>query len=168
MHRTFTCSSASTWKTSAIRKWLNDDFINSAFTEDEKKVIANVTVENDTKQNCESYATSGGEDTYDQVYLLSYYEAFQRYFDSDADRMCIPTPYALARGAYIEKDEHPTAWWWLRSPGLLQNYASEVSCSGTFDSNTVISNGECIRPVLWVNYSAENFSDLYADYFRVN
>ena len=46
------------------------------------------------------YDTSGGNDTQDKVFLLSYKEACEEYFNSGESRICKPTTYARDRGAY--------------------------------------------------------------------
>jgi hypothetical protein len=57
-----------TWETCTLRKWLNDDFINSAFSADEKAIIPTVTVSADKNPQ---YSTYPGKATQDQVFLLS-------------------------------------------------------------------------------------------------
>ena len=61
------------WGTSSIRKWLNDEFMNDAFTDDEQAAIIVTKVDNRTFQNENWY--NGADDTLDLVFLLSYFEA---------------------------------------------------------------------------------------------
>ncbi len=78
-----------TWEDSYIRKWLNDDFINSAFNEEERSHIRNTSLSNPssydyyTSVNATNdryeYGADGGNDTIDKVFLLSYEELF-KYF----------------------------------------------------------------------------------------
>lgn len=137
-----------TWEECDLRRWLNDDFMDSAFTSEEQAKIPEVTVEN--KDNPD-YGTDGGNDTQDKVFLLSIDEA-EEYFDTDEERQCEPTEYAMANDAYVNSD-NGNCWWWLRSPGLYQNCASDVSSNGGVNySGDFVSNvGVSVRPALWIN-----------------
>lgn len=66
-----------TWETSSIRKWLNGEFLEQTFTEEEQEQILTVNVEN--KDNA-IYGTSAGNDTEDKVFLLSADEV-EQYFE---------------------------------------------------------------------------------------
>lgn len=57
-----------TWETSTLRKWLNEEFYNTAFTSAEQEAVLEQTLVN---ENNEEYGTDGGEDTVDRVYLPS-------------------------------------------------------------------------------------------------
>ncbi len=111
-----------TWETCSLRKWLNNGFINTAFTDDEKEIIATTTVVADKNPTYDR--TNPGEATQDKVFLLSINEA-NEYFDSDEARKCKPTSYAVMRGAYAS-DVEGNCKWWLRSPGLNQARAAHV------------------------------------------
>ena len=76
-----------TWETCTLRKWLNTDFINSAFSSDEKTKIPTVTVSADKKHG---HSANPGNATQDQVFLLSITEA-NKYFNSTGARQCEPT-----------------------------------------------------------------------------
>ena len=57
-----------TWEDSTVRKWLNTEFKDSVFSEEEKECMQMVICEN---RDNPAYGTSGGEDTSDQVFLPS-------------------------------------------------------------------------------------------------
>ena len=134
-----------TWETCSLRKWLNNDFINEAFSEEEKKLIPKVTIINDDNPFSE---TDGGNNTKDKVFCLSYEEVDKyfgdfNYYDSTIKSgykqslICSPTNYAVNKGVHIyymsdddftnvfQKDygytsegrKDPTSNWWLRTPG---------------------------------------------------
>ncbi len=139
-----------TWETCSLRKWLNDDFINSVFSAEEKDMISTVTVPADKNPK---YSTNPGNATTDKVFLLSIDEV-NRYFGSDEARKCVPTAYAIAIDTYTSdietKDGAATCWWWLRSPGGDQYHAACVTDGGAvsyFGDNDVIG----VRPALWIN-----------------
>ena len=78
-----------TWETCTLRKWMNGEFLNKAFSSSEQSKIATVT--NQNPDNPE-YGTQGGNATQDRIFALSIEEANQ-YFRNDGDRMAAPTVY---------------------------------------------------------------------------
>lgn len=153
-----------TWEDCTLRAWLNDTFLNRAFTQEEQTAILLTDVDNSRAQGYSSWATDGGSDTQDMVFLLSYADAqyyFGLVYGDKNNRMARtnPTPYALARGAWVSSDD-PTydgkyaAWWWLRSPGGEQNCAARVSPEGGLAGSSVSYTYTMIRPVIWVDLSS--------------
>lgn len=128
----------SSWSACSLRSWLKMNFLNSAFTEQDRELIPFVTV-NETVQ--------------DQIFLLSSSEA-DRYFASDKKRRCVPTAYALAQGAEINS-EYGTVEWWLRSKtgdGKFHyvKYNGEVKTSSSwryYANNSSLP----IRPAMWIS-----------------
>ena len=57
-----------TWETCSLRKWLNDEFVNEAFSKKEQKYIPTVTV---PAHKNPKYDTDPGKATKDKVFLLS-------------------------------------------------------------------------------------------------
>ena len=141
-----------TWETCSLRKWLNNEFINSAFSEEEKAKIPTVTVSADKNPE---YSTDPGRATIDKVFLLSITEA-EKYFTTDEARKCVPTAYAKAQGAYTSDSYtsggKDTCWWWLRSPGYDQAYAACVRHGGSvlYFGLRVSSGSDAVRPALWI------------------
>ncbi|WP_406547692.1 DUF6273 domain-containing protein, partial [Succinimonas sp.] len=132
-----------TWEDCDLRKWLNNDFMKAAFTEEEQQRIKLSEVAND--DNWE-HRTRGGNDTQDRVFCLSLAEA-ERYFKSDRERRCQPTELAKAHGAYVKAG---CCYWWLRSPGNDRNYASCVGAGGSLRPFGVIVDDDdgTVRPAL--------------------
>lgn len=145
-----------TWEDCTLRGWLNGDFLNAAFSDGERAMIPTVTVPADKNPDF-AFKSNPGNDTQDKVFLLSIVEA-NEYFQSDEERMCVPTAYAKANGAYTSyafvktRGGPATCDWLLRSPGLSQRFAAYVSCDGRFASNFPVSSDHgCIRPVMWID-----------------
>lgn len=141
-----------TWETCSLRKWLNKDFLNDAFSNEEKGKIFMTTVSADTNPD---YDTNPGNITQDKIFLFSITEA-EKYFNSDDARQCEATEYAIANGMeHYKKQFH----WWLRSPGNSQDKAATVSAAGdlsTFKDGKFIHNEHIgVRPALWVDLSAK-------------
>lgn len=151
-----------TWEQCTLRAWLNQDFLKIAFDEKEQFVILTTHVDNSDTQGYSEYNTTGGNDTEDQIFLLSYHDAFDLYFISNEARKCAPTDYAVANGAWTssnyQQNDRPTGAWWLRSPGLGQNFASLVYDDGSRLIDIVNhGNGNIVRPALWVNLESGIF-----------
>ena len=141
------------WSACDLRKWLNSEFLNQSFSPEEREFILTTTVKADKNPE---YSTNPGPDTQDKVFLLSVNEV-TKFFSSDKDRMCVPTEYAIAQGAYTSSDYtvggKATCWWWLRSPGYYPNDAALVYGDGSlrYGGNSVHYGNGCIRPALWIN-----------------
>ena len=84
------------------------------------------------------YGTAGGNDTEDNIFLLSIDEA-NKYFKSDDER--------------IANYDGEAAWWWLRSPGYDGSNAAYVNRGGNVDyfGDYVSHDDIAIRPALWIN-----------------
>ena len=155
-----------TWETCTLRTWLNDTFMNKAFTEEEQKAILTANVDNSSIQGYSGWSTHGGNNTQDQIFLLSYAEA-NKYFgvtygDSSTKARVKPTAYAEKQGAYTSNscktaDGDNTGWWWLRSLGGSQGSAASVYNDGSLDSSNVRGGSACVRPALWVNLESGIF-----------
>ena len=141
-----------TWETCTLRKWLNNDFINAAFSAEERAKIPTVTVSADKNPEYDTYP---GNATKDRVFLLSIVEA-EKYFTSDEARKCVPTEYAISNGAYTSdsytKGGKATCWWWLRSPGFNLYNAADVEVGGDVseDGGSAYSSADAVRPAMWI------------------
>ena len=71
-----------TWEDCDLRKWLNNDFIKSAFSEEEAKKIKVSELKNEDNPE---YRTRSGNNTKERIFCLSINEA-EHYFGSDNDR----------------------------------------------------------------------------------
>ena len=133
-----------TWETCTLRQWLNDEFLNAAFTDEEQALLETALVTADRNPD---YSTNPGNDTWDKVWLLSITEA-ERYFGTDTARRCKPTKTAAANGAWT--DDNGYCWWWLRSPGNTVYGASRVYSDGSvyYDGYRVYYGNDPVRPLV--------------------
>ncbi len=142
-----------TWETCSLRKWLNDTFINSAFNSIEQGVIYSTNV---AAHKNPSYTTSPGNNTIDQMFLLSITEA-EQYLETSKKRQCKGTAYCYAQGARTVKGWqnpiHGNCLWWLRSSGVNSGDAVYVYFNGNVrnDGDKVNSAVVGIRPAMWIN-----------------
>ena len=141
-----------TWETCSLRTWLNNDFYNKAFNAEEKRniVLSKVMADKNPK-----YSTYSGNDTEDNVFLLSIPEV-RKYFKDESSRMCAPTDYAVKNDAvvydYYKVDGRASCWWWLRSPGNLSDLAASVDPDGSvyYGGSLVDGSNGSVRPCVWV------------------
>ena len=119
---------SATWETCTLRKWLNEDFLNTAFNMEEQQLLKTVTI---TAEANPRFTTSPGNDTLDKVFLLSISEANDLFYRAKA-RQCRPTNYAMNRGARLDSNTG-NGWWWLRSPGFTGSIAAGVDVNGYVD-----------------------------------
>ncbi len=134
-----------TWEDCDLRKWLNGEFLKSAFSAEEQQRIKLSEVANGDNRE---YGTRGGKNTQDRVFCLSLAEA-ERYFKNDSERRCQPTALAKAHRAYCSDGGY--CWWWLRSPGGHQDLASYVLTDGALapHGNVAITyDRHAVRPAL--------------------
>lgn len=160
-----------TWEDSSLRAWLNSDFPDAAFTDDEQKVILVTEVDNSGEQGVPDYKTDGGNNTQDRVFLLSYGEA-GRFFSVDEQNRSLnmkavaaPTARAVNLGAYAD-GQHETVGgessglWWLRSPSYTQENALYVQDDGNIgEYASAAARNICIRPAIWVDLNADIFAE---------
>ena len=162
---------AITWEKSSVRSWLNSTFMEKAFSTKEQSAILQTNVDNSKSQGYSGWSTSGGNNTQDKIFLLSYAEA-NKYFgvqhnsvegsNNNTKSRITPTAYAKKQGAYIGNSNKTTdgseaGWWWLRSPGGTQLSAAYVSSDGSLSRSSVTSGGGCVRPALWINLESDIF-----------
>ncbi len=156
-----------TWEKCSLRTWLNGTFLNKAFTVREQTGIVLTKVDNGAGQGYSGWRTSGGNDTEDRIFLLSYEEA-NRYLGvtyRGRDHMeprAAPTAYAMMAGAYTSSSNNTAegaaaGWWWLRSPGDRQYIAADVHTDGSLNYNSVSIVSGSVRPALWVDLESGIF-----------
>ena len=156
-----------TWENCMLRNWLNSTFLNAAFTVAEQQAIHLVVVDNGKSQCFSEWRPSGGNNTEDRLFLLSFTEA-NRYFHvayNDCNNLhprACPTAYAMAQGAetnlsYKTLDGASAGWWWLRSPGLDPYRAAGVGVDGSLSYSFLANGGGMVRPAMWVNLESGLF-----------
>ena len=144
-----------TWETCSLRTWLNETFLDEAFSKAEKSMIQTTEVSADKNPD---YSTDPGNATKDKIFLLSIDEA-NKYFASNKSRRCVPTAYAIAKDAmtsdHYKVDGEAICCWWLRSLGNYQNNAADVDCGGVNSyGNYVLTGNRGVRPAMWISLDA--------------
>lgn len=142
-----TSNSNTTWEKSGLRAWLNSTFLENAFSDAERSLIAQSDVAAD--QNF-AFPTTSGNATADFVFLLSMSEA-DTYLSPEM-RLCIPTAYVIVRGGYSDA-ETSACWWWLRTPGHNRMHTAYVNWEGKISGKGygVIANKGAVRPAIRID-----------------
>ena len=117
-----------TWENCSLRRWLNDDYYHSRFTDKERASI--ITAHYTFTDADSSYGIDCGNDTDDRVYLFSYSESNSV---SDDIREC-------------------GLDWWLRSPGQKQDRAVFILGKSANLMGTEVDQSRGVRPAIRVRY----------------
>lgn len=154
-----------TWEDCMLRAWLNETFYNTAFSSREQEEIVLQTVVNDDNLENE---IEGGNDTQDNVYLLSIAEVenleygfCESYGTESASRWMQPSDYAYAMGVHTDSSSstgrNDNCCWWLRSPGCDMSCAAHVMFYGDVyrDGGYADSHYRGCVPVLYINLSSD-------------
>ena len=155
-----------TWEKCSLRAWLNKEFFETAFTEEEQKAILATNLDNSKSKLLKNWKTKGGNKTKDKVFLLSYDELVRYYGSSYPSKnidkcRAAATVHAVNNGASVNEeiltsDGETTAWWWLRSVGNTQRFAMLVGYN-SISAVLVTRNDVTIRPVIWVDWEKSGF-----------
>ena len=181
------------WENSDIRKWLNSDFLSSAFSDEEKKYILRTPC--DDWERCVFSDTSlqrvARTDithlTFDKVFLLSISEACESDLlhprPLEVLRNVTATSYAESKnpfGRYVS-----ISGWWLRTSADFIAQATYIHCSPYTPYNNeygeygeeqffgpgLKSNGIGVRPAIWVDmrqFSSNTPQDTYSNENAIN
>ena len=134
---------ATTWEKCELRSWLNNTFINEAFTAEEQAKIPTVLVR--TLGRKVKYTTDGGNDVEDKLFCLSI-EDIEIFFPDKASRIAEKTPY-------LSINNRGSNSYWLRTPGDHGNEtAMRIKSDGSIDKDGwyVEMSQTSVRPVMYV------------------
>lgn len=117
------------WQTATLRKWLNKEFLQEAFTQEERMMVMATRRTNEPN---ECFYTNAGLPTMDKVFVLSKQE-LDHYIPERKDRVL-------------------GQWWWLRTPGdnLLAVEAVDDQGEAYLHGVNVNYLTGGVRPALWV------------------
>lgn len=143
------------WEHCSLRTWLNNDFLQKAFTNEEQAAIVKKTIANN---NNSKYGTSGGNSTSDFVFLPSEGEMTQESYGFPPNRRdCVQrkassTKYATRNGNYVPD-------YYLRTPGEDSISAARCLSEGDVElSGEYKQFEEYIRPALYVDISSAEWT----------
>ncbi len=150
------------WEDCTLRKWLNEEFYEDAFTDEEQEKILLSTSEGFPEHNSRVPGRDYDKlerETEDYVFLLSYTEVYQyinsKHGDeSDTERLCYPTEYA--KNNTDIKIYNDACGWWLCA-GSRGGYNGErrrpyvVSVHGGISQEEKVDSSKyAVRPAMWI------------------
>lgn len=139
------------WENCYLRRWLNETFLQSAFSDREREKIRSVT-----HADKDAQISFSEERTADRVFVLSEEEA-RRYFADPEDRTLLfhgqaPDVWSVSRGL------RQTCCWWLRGRSVEingKNGAAYCDYGGGCDGWQRVDSAHIgVRPALWVDQQA--------------
>ena len=167
------------WKNCELRKWLNNDFYDETFSEDEKMKICKISLYN--KENAK-YMIVEHESTEDKVFCLSVNEIDEYYGIKDysndfytgrnADLICDITDYVKKKilqseKSYMNVSNIKSYRWWTRS--FSTNHGNLHGKESSYKACVVDGNGcvgkesfakigipQLVRPALWYEVVEES------------
>jgi len=157
------CYAGVTWENSKMRQYLNGEFLNNFDPADKDKILETRVTNPDNLW----YGITGGNDTFDKVFILNLDEV-DRYFGDSGDYLN-KRRKKYDNGQWIADDDgwilsniHDSSrvakhnglasFWWLRSPGYSDCTVAYVSTTGNIPPNgdrVCIGRGG-VRPALWI------------------
>lgn len=156
------------WDSCSLRKWLNGEFLNNAFTEEEQNQVY-LPPENERDINAEFFwliwhpgrpmdVDSSSLNMKDKVFLLSHKDVSEYFCGGDNETSC---PGASAEASEYVQGKYPEwysaderngcAVWWLRSSSSQYPAAYIVSPADTIGFTFILPDSlNGIRPALWL------------------
>ena len=154
---------ANSYAESSIRKWLNNDFCNTAFSTSQQNMIVATKLDNSAYST--EYSKYNSTATTDKVYLLAYSDAITGSYgfssssgDYDTDRRAQGSDYAKSQGLWVSSSGSSVgkSSWRLRSAGNGSGVASEVGNSGNLNGGCKTDNiSSGTRPALSFNTGSD-------------
>ena len=147
----------STWEKSHARFKLNNSYYTTYFSTSEQDATVTTTVIN---TNSTAYGTDGGQNTLDDVFLLSVEEA-KRYFPTDNERKLDASKFI-----YTSKED-----WWLRTPGKSAGYVAYVDAKGIIHEEgdigwpqgsgvpAIAKVQKALRPAMWIDVAKLHYDE---------
>ncbi len=149
-----------TWETCSLRQWLNNDFFQSAFTNEEQQYIQLSKVSPEVTQK--QYSGSQGNEVRDRVFILSSKEVneYLTWYLGNDIKILTATEYAESQSASPHFSEK--ASWWLRTitdytSNGKSSFAADVYIDGSFAKESgvgsIVTHKDIkVRPVMWVTF----------------
>ncbi len=131
------------WEECTLRHWLNNKFLSTFFTVDERNRILTVANRNPNNQGVEY-----DDPTDDRVFCLSIPEA-EKYFNGNEQRCAHPTDEAKSSLIFAPSG---SCRWWLRTLGHTNSHAAYVDTNGQIiHRGTDVNDGRTfVRPAMFV------------------
>lgn len=126
---------------SSLRKWLNEDFFNTAFSAADKNNVKSTSLDNSAySKNVKRFDSQSSND---KVFLLSYSDVKNKSygFSSNKERLAKGTDYAKCQGLWVcdEGSAKGYSGWRLRTASNLSVTDCFVFDDGSYDSTDIFA-----------------------------
>lgn len=158
------------WYNCSLRKWLNEDFYEVAFSDEEQEAIKTTHVKN---ENEEIYEYAGlrenadkGQDTEDKIYLLSYRDSLNNQYGFSQCARKSDTTKNVGVDYYMMPSQAGDVYHVKGSPYSGQVWGGIVAPSGTtLDCTAVLG----VRPVMHVDLSKLTYTKepVWGNYYQI-
>lgn len=141
------------WGISDLRKWMNGEFFQSVFSNEEKSQIVKSIIKNDNPHGMKG----AGLDTEDNIFLLSKDEVL-KYFPTMDDRIAYPTEYTKTKDITLDP-VRKSCRWWTRTTGARKMDMWGIRLDGrmtAYGMQDVDWPGNTMRPAIWIMLDNEN------------
>lgn len=124
--KAFNETPSNNWDNSSLKKWLNTEFKETAFTSLERTIIKN-----------------------DEITLLTV-EEVDKHFKKDKMFKANATAYARIKRLYVDAANY--SHWWLKNPGMSNEFGSFVRAAGIVNAyGTDVTDATIgVRPAIWI------------------
>lgn len=148
---------ANNYEYSTIRKWLNETFYKTAFSELQQQMILTTAVDNGAETIKDANNKFESENTEDKVFLLSYQDLINTNYDfspdaltTDAERCKTSTDYARSQGTAVSTSATyaGNGWWFLRSPSDRSVVVSGINQTGAIQDYGIHNTAVGVVPAL--------------------
>lgn len=143
------------WENCSLRKWLNEDFKNTALTEEQKNILVTTTLTTDCSGFDTARAKKYCSTTEDEIFILSSNE-LNKYFKNNKNSLAYPTEYAISKN--IKKVN--TCWYWCRNLEIWMSMSGGDYCQGDLrgasdigSTNSGDNTNYGVRPAMWIDIS---------------
>ena len=146
---------ANNWEHSSLRQWLNNNFYNIVFSDNEKNAVIAQSLDNKLTGydgNYNEYSNCQNNTT-DNVFLLSYQDVTGNTLGFNSSNLRKwSTDYAKAQGLYSSPNVDYCGLWWLRSPSADTSSAvALVDATGMTGDQYVNKTSYGVVPAIIVN-----------------
>ena len=130
-----------TWEDCTLRAWLNSQFWDKAFSDEEQARILTTSVVDDRDQE---------KVTEDKVYILNDDE-LEFYLEKSDQRRVHFTEYATAQGGHANR-YNGTCWWWTRTIKGNGTTVSTIDGYGLFENfgSMATDTSVSVAPAIWI------------------
>lgn len=149
---------ANNYEHSDVRKWLNEDFFQIAFSAEAQTKLIVSTVDNSSAAMVKDTPKYASNNTNDYVYILNYKDVCKQEYDfgtsddtGNPSRLAIVSDYARAQGCWFNNYTGMGSWM-LRSPSVTDATISIVKQDGNLvEASDVTKDDNGVRPVIVID-----------------